>query len=169
MRRAVESEQSLPRGDGPVVHEPQLAVPVLLEQPIRLAGIHVAAHEVRDLPVEVPRRVVLEPPRIGVEQKPRRARLLDQLVHRLAVDRLQAAREVRLVSVDDDAAADLVDVRGLPEQSRVLHHLRLAATRLDNHLGARSMTDLERPCRQHGEIAVRVAEHGGVSAEQSAV
>jgi hypothetical protein len=67
------------------------------------------------------------------------------------------------------AASDLVDVGALPEQARVLHHLRLAPPGLDHDLDARAVARLECTRRQQREVPVGVAEQRRATPEQRAV
>src|SRR5205814_9862288 len=101
-----------------VVDEAQVAEAALLEQLVRLARIDRAAHQMRDVAVAMPRVVVLEATGEVIEQQARRARLLDQVVDRLTVAWRQAASEQRLLAVDHQPGANLVDVRGLAERAR---------------------------------------------------
>ena len=111
----------------------------------------------------------LEPPREALEQERRRARVGDLVVDRLAVARLPAAGQEHALAVDHQAGAELVDVGGLAEQARVLHHLRLAASGLDDDLDARPEARLERAGGQEREAAVAVAEQRAAPAEQRPV
>ena len=164
VRRALEAEQRLLRRDVAVVHEAE----VVRQQRVRLVHVDEPAQEVRELALAVPRRVRLEPARVALEQQLRRARLLDLLPDRLAVARLELA-EVGVLAVDVQAAPDLVDVGGLPEQARVLHHLRLAPAGLEHHLDARAVARLERARGKQREVALGVAEERRAAAEQRAV
>src|SRR3712207_4374004 len=89
---------------------------------------------------------------------------------RSSVARLElVAGQVGVLAVEVEPAADLVDVRRLPEQPRVLHHLRLAPPRLEHDLHSRAEARLERPRRQQREAALVVAEQRGAPPEQGPV
>jgi hypothetical protein len=105
----------------------------------------------------------------GVEQERGSAGLLDQSVDRVAVTGHQAVREQRLLAVDHQPAAHLVDVGGLADQSCVLHDLGLAAARLEHHLDPRAVAGLEAARGPQREGAVGVAEERAAAAEQRAV
>jgi hypothetical protein len=88
VREPAEVEQRFLRRDRPVVHQPQVAQSVLAQELVGLERIDEPPHQVRDLAVQVPGRVVLEPTAVVLEQQPRRAGLLDLVVDRLPVPRL---------------------------------------------------------------------------------
>jgi hypothetical protein len=138
-------------------------VPLGLEQGVRLVGVDQPAEQVRELAPQVPRLVVLEPPGVALEQQRRDAGVLDLLEDGPPVARLDVAGQVDVLAVDVQPAADLVDVGGLAEQPRVLHHLRLAPPRLEHDLHARAVAGLERPRGQQREGALVVAEQRGAA------
>ena len=63
--------------DAAVVDEAQVLVAVLLEQLVGLERVDVAAEQMADVAVAVPRVVVLEPAGVVVEQQLRRAGVRD--------------------------------------------------------------------------------------------
>src|SRR3954453_6269922 len=99
-----------------VVDEAQPAVAVLIEQRVRLERVDLATEEVRDLAAAVPRVVVFQASGVAIEQQGRRAGGADLLEDRARLPGLQVAREPLLLAVEDEAGADLEDVRALAEQ-----------------------------------------------------
>jgi hypothetical protein len=157
------------RRDRAVVEQPQIVVPLRLQQPVCLADVDQAAEEVRVLTARVPGLVVLQPSREAFEEQSRDAPRLDLLEDRRALGRAQVAGQKRRRAVDDHGAAGLVDVGGLPDQPRVLHHLRLTAPRHDHHLDPGAVAGLKSPRLKQREAALGVPEQRAARAEQRAV
>ena len=157
------------RSDLAVVHEAQAGVPLGGEQLVGLVGVHRTAEDVRHLAIQVERSVGLEPSPVVAEQKVRRSRARDLLVHRLDLAWLEVACEERGLAVDHETRAHLEDVRRLPDQAGVLHHLRAPATRCDHHLGAGPVARLERSRSEQREITLRGAEERRPEAEERPV
>src|ERR1035437_4153202 len=65
--------------DAAVVDQAQALMPALGEQAVDLERVDEAAEEVRDIPIEMPRLVVLQAALVALEQHPRSARALDLL------------------------------------------------------------------------------------------
>src|SRR5947208_11230593 len=104
-------------------------MPMPLEERLHLAERYLASEQMGELTVEVPRRVVLEPPLEGLQQQRGSARVVDLLVHRAARSRLETTREEDLLWAVDQSATHFVGVRGLRDQASVLVDLSLAASR----------------------------------------
>ena len=157
------------RRDGAVVDQAEPVVAFAGQRGVRLVYVHEPAEQVRDLAVEVPGCVRLEPALVALEQQGRRARLLHLGVDGLAIAGLELSGEEGLLAVDHHARSHLEDVRGLAEQASVLHHLRPPPPRLDHHLHAGAVACLEGPGRQEREVALAVPEERGAETEQGAV
>src|SRR5436305_13825077 len=117
----------------------------------------------------MPRSVVLEPAAEALEQEPRRAGVLDQLVDRLAVVRLQLARQQSVLTVDCEPAAELVDESVLADQTCVLGDRHTATARSEHDLDVRPKASFERARGEQREAAVGVAEQRPPTTEQRAV
>src|SRR4051812_28027959 len=123
----------------------------------------------RELTPLVPRRVVLEPSGVALEQEARRAGLGDQLVDAAPVAGLQVAGEERLLAVDHDAAAKLERERGLAEKPCDLTCRGAPPARNRHHLGAGPVAGLQPTHAQQCECAVGVLEEAAAATEQRAV
>ena len=157
--------------DAAVVQKSQAVVTLASQQRGRLVGIHKAAEQVRHLAVAVPGVVVLQAPRVVLEQQRRGAGVLDLVVDRPSLARLrqQRRRHPVLLAVKHDTGTRLEEVGGWPEQPRVLHRLRLAATRHDDEFGTSTNARLHRTSGEQRETAVGVLEQMPARAEQRPV
>ena len=167
--RALDGETGRPALNRPVVDQSQVAVAVLGEQRVGLERVDLAAEQVRDVAPQVPRVVVLEAPRVGLEQQGGRARLRDQIVDRPPVDRDQAAGQQLELAVEHERRARLVDERALAEQARGALDVRPPAAGEQHDLGAGARAGLQGPRAQQRERAVAVVQERAVAAEQRAV
>ena len=84
------------------------------------SGVDLAAEQVRDLAVQVPRRVVLEPARVALEQQRRAPEASISVEHRLALARHEAAREPLQLAVEHEPGAGLERVGAHAEQAGVV-------------------------------------------------
>ena len=122
----------------------------------------------RDLALDVPRLVVLEPPGVALEQQRRRAGALDLLGDR-QLARQQVARQPVLLAVQHHARAGLEDVGALAEQPRVLEHLRAPAPGHQHDLHARAQARLHGAHAVDRHRSLAVVQQRGAAAEQRAV
>src|SRR5215218_7561047 len=169
VRLPAEIEGRLAARDLAVVHEAQARVALGREQLAGLAWVDQPSEEVRDLAVEMPGRVELEPPGVALEQQVRGARLANLRVDCEPVARLDVPGEEGQLALDHHAGAHLEDVGALPHEAGVLHHLSAPAPGLDHHLGARAVAGLECAGGEQGEIALGRAEERSALPEQRAV
>ena len=141
---------------------------VLLEQRIDLKGVDETAKQVRDLALGVPRLVVLQAPRVALQQQRGRPRMLD-LLGNAQLARHQVARQPLLLPVEHHARAGLVDVGALSEQPRVLVHLCAPSPAHQHHLDVRPHARLDRshPLDRHAPLAV--SQQRRAPSEQGAV
>ena len=167
VRRAIDPLHR--REDRAVVDHPEPPVAPLLEQPVRLLGVDLAAEEQRELSLLVPGAVPLEAPGEVLEELVGDAAIDHRLGQGLAGIDLDVAHELRPLSIDHHQAADLADVRPRPDQLGVLHHRGLAAARLDHHLDVGAVTGLQRASLEHRELPLGVAEERAPAAEQGPV
>src|SRR4051794_17666690 len=113
----------------------------------------------------MPRRVDLDPPRVGVEEQTGGARSLDLVVDGRILTWLELACQEQLLGSVHEPAAHLVYVGLLADDPRVLVDLGLPAPGLDHDLDPCSMTGLERADRERREVALGVAQERGAPAE----
>ena len=125
---------------------------------VDLGGVDLASEQVRDLSPEVPRRVVLEPAAVALEQQRGHAGGSDLVEDRRAVAGLEAIGQPLELAIEHETTADLEDVGGGADQARSLEHRALATPRVDDDLDARAVTRLERADGVKAERAVGVAE-----------
>jgi hypothetical protein len=155
--------------DGAVVEQPQVPVSVLGEQRVRVLDLDQATEEVGVDAVVVPRRVVLDPSGVGLEEEVGYPGVVDLLRDRALAVGSHFSRKGGQLPVDHHRAAGLEDVRGLADQPRVLHHLGLATPRLEHDLDPRPVAGLQRARLQQRELTLGVAEQRPAAPEQGAV
>ena len=154
----------------PVVDEAEVAVAVLGQERVGLEGVdRVAEEEVGDLAGVAPGLVDPQPARVVLEQQRRGARLLDLLVDRLAVARLQPVGEPLELAVEHQAAARLEDVGAQAEHARVVEERGLAAAGVRDDLDLRPGASLERPRAEQRERSFAVVEQRRAAAQQGPV
>jgi hypothetical protein len=162
-------ECGLPAQQDAVVDQVQVRVARRGQCFVRRDGVHEAPEQVRDLPLPVPRVVRLEQSGEALEQQRRRPGALHLGVDCVAVGRVEGIGEPLELPVHDQARPHLEDVGALPDQARVLHHLRPPASGLDHDLHPRAVTGLERAGGQQGEGALAVTEQRGSAPQQGPV
>src|SRR4051795_10265168 len=116
----------------------------------------------------MPRVVVLQAPRVVLEQQRRGAGGGDLVVDRDAA-RLQVAGQPVLLAVEHDAGSGLVDVRRLAEQARVLGQRAAAPAAHQHELDVRAQARLDRACSEVRRLVGGVAEQRTSRSEQGSV
>src|SRR5215218_8549899 len=154
--------------DGAVVDQAQAVDARLAHRSLGLERVDEPPEEVRYLAVDVPRRVVLEPARVALEQQLRRAELGNLLEDRSFV-RHQVAGEPLQLAVDHQPGPRLEDVGARPDDAGVLEHLRAAPARVKDDLGLSARARLQRPHPDGRERPLAVAQQRRAASEQRAV
>src|SRR5215218_7028077 len=108
----------------------------------------------------MPGRMGLDRAGVGVEQQRRRARLLDPVPRRAAVERSVVAAEPDLLTVDHHPAAD---------QTRRLGDLSAATAGDQHHLYSGAVAGLEPAPAEQCERAILVVKQRGAAPEERAV
>src|SRR5215212_2474316 len=154
--------------DGAVVDKAQPVDARLAHRPLGLERVDEPAEQVRYLAVEVPRRVVLEPARVALEQQLRRPELGDLLEDRSFV-RHQVAGEPLQLAVDHQPGPRLEDVGARPDDAGVFEYLRAAPPRVEDDLDVSARACLQRPHPDGRECPFAVAKQRCAASEQRAV
>ena len=142
---------------------------VFAQQRVDLVCVHQSAEEVRNVAVDVPRCVVLQPAGVALEQQRRGAHLLDLLGDRAFPVGHEPAGQPFQLTVDDEPGAGLEDECRLTDHARVLVHLDSSAAAEDHDLNVRPVARLQRAHGVEAEAPVLAAQQRGAGAEQGAV